>query len=80
MKAPRELITDLIVQIAKVDPAQVRPDARFIDFGLDSVKALDLVVELEEAYELEIPDRDLVEVRTLGELATYVENRLERGA
>lgn len=59
---------------------RVVPTSRFIDFGLDSVKALDLVVELEEAYGIEIPDGDLADLHTLADLAEYVRARLKRDA
>ncbi len=64
----------------RVPRERVTPESRFIDFGLDSVKALDLVVELEEAYGIEIPDGDLADLHTLGDLAAYVRARTTRGA
>jgi acyl carrier protein len=72
---PLEYLLDLVAQITWTDRSKVRPEARFIDFGLDSVKAMDLVVQLEETYELEIPDRDLADLNTLADVARYVDER-----
>ncbi len=70
------VVADLVARKARVDRARVLPSARLIDFGLDSVKALELVVDLEQALGLEIPDQDLAHVRTIGDIARYLERRL----
>ncbi len=71
-KAPLEFIIDQVARLTWTDREKVRPEARFIDFGLDSVKAMDLIVELEEAYGISIADKDLADLRTLQDVAAYV--------
>ena len=44
-----------------------------IDCGIDSVKAMDIVVEMETAYEIEISDAALADLNTLQEVADYVQ-------
>ncbi len=74
---PIDLLIDRIARKTMIERERIRPEGRFIDFGLDSVKALDLVVELEEAYGIEIPDRDLADLATLQDVADYVRARLQ---
>ena len=78
-RPPLELIVEQIARLTKTDREDIRPEARFIDFGLDSVKATELVVELEQSYGIEIPDRDLADLHTLQDVASYVERRREDG-
>lgn len=78
MDAQRVLTTlaELVAKKARVDRARVTPGARLIDFGLDSVRALELVVDLEQTFGLEIPDQDLAGAQTVGDIARYLERRL----
>jgi acyl carrier protein len=77
-KEPLEFLLDLVAQITWTDRDKIRPEARFIDFGLDSVKAMDLVVQLEEVYDLEIPDRDLANLSSLADVARYVDEKRKK--
>lgn len=70
------VLVDLITRKTRVDAARVQPASRLIDFGLDSVKTMELVVELEQAFDLSIPDEDLLDMETIGAIADYVERRL----
>lgn len=58
----------------ELDPAQMRPEARFKeDLGLDSLDAVDMVIALEQAFSVKIgKDPKLTEIRTLGELHAYL--------
>jgi acyl carrier protein len=46
------------------------------DLGLDSLAMLEMVFEVEEAFNLEIPDDDLSRITTVGDVVAYVEARL----
>ena len=50
------------------------------DLGLDSLAMLEMVFEVEEAFNLEIPDDDLSTITTVGDVVTYVDARLAGGA
>jgi acyl carrier protein len=70
------VLVDLITRKTRVDASRIQPASRLIDFGLDSVKTMELVVELEQAFDLSIPDEDLLDMETIGAIADYVERRL----
>jgi acyl carrier protein len=73
-----EVLIDLVARKARVDRARIRPEARLMDFGLNSVTSLELVVDLEQALGIEIPDQHLVELDTIGEMARYLDRRLAK--
>jgi acyl carrier protein len=55
---------------------QVTPDAKFIeDLGADSLDIVELVMALEEEYEVEVPDEDAEKLRTVGDVIGYIESQ-----
>jgi acyl carrier protein len=46
------------------------------DLGLDSMAVIELLYRIEEAFELQIPDEDLVTLTNVGQVVRYVEKRL----
>lgn len=46
------------------------------DLGLDSMAVIELLYRIEEAFDLQIPDQDLVGLTTVGHVVGYVETRL----
>ena len=52
-------VKDIIVEQLGVDPEKVKPEASFIDdLGADSLDIVELVMAMEEEFDLEIPDED----------------------
>lgn len=43
------------------------------DLGADSVEVIDLLMSLEDEFDVEIPDEAIDEIRTIGDLAAYIE-------
>lgn len=57
--------------------ATLSPDDDFFEaLGIDSLQALDLLTELEEAFDVEVPDYELQGVSTFGALADVLRSRL----
>ena len=50
------------------------------DLGLDSMAVIELLYRIEEAFDLQIPDQDLVGLTTVGHVVNYVEKRLGKAA
>jgi acyl carrier protein len=84
MPVESEIATQIRTALAKRlkrDVSKVRlEDNLRDDLGLDSLSMLEMVFEVEEAFNLEIPDDDLSKVTTVGDVVTYVESRLAGGA
>lgn len=57
--------------------ASLPADADFVEaLGIDSLQALDLLTELEEAFDVEVPDYELQGVTTFADLAGVLRSRL----
>ena len=65
----------------KRDPAAILISQHLRDdLGLDSMAVIELLYRIEEAFDLQIPDQDLVGLTTVGHVVTYVEKRLGKSA
>lgn len=63
----------IIVEQLGVEEVDVKPEASFIeDLGADSLDIVELVMALEEAFELVIPDEEAEKIRTVGEAVDYI--------
>jgi len=57
-----------------VDTDEVTPEASFIeDLGADSLDIVELVMALEEEFNIEISDEDAEKIRTVKDVVTYIE-------
>lgn len=71
----RERVIDIIVEQLGVDRGQVTDDAKFVeDLGADSLDTVELVMQLEEEFGVEIPDEEAEKLTTVGEAIKYIEN------
>ncbi|HVB71205.1 MAG TPA: acyl carrier protein [Acidimicrobiales bacterium] len=60
--------TDNAVEVLAVDPAQVTLGASFADdLGADSLDLVELVMALEETFDIEVAEDELKDIRTVGE-------------
>ncbi|MCK4904795.1 acyl carrier protein [bacterium] len=68
-------VKDIIVEQLGVKKEQVTENASFIDdLGADSLDTVELVMALEESFNIEIPDEEAEKIRSVGEAITYVNN------
>jgi acyl carrier protein len=67
-------VKQIIVEQLGVDEAQVDPTASFVDdLGADSLDIVELVMALEEEFNIEISDEDAEKIRTVKDVVTYIE-------
>ena len=60
------------------DPAALHPeDSLRDDLGLDSLQTIELVYQVETAFDLQIPDEDFGRLQTIGDVVTYIGERTE---
>ncbi len=74
-------VSDKIIQAladyVKRDAASIQSsDHLRDDLGLDSMAVIEMLYRIEEVFNLQIPDQDLVGLTTVGQVITYVEGRL----
>jgi acyl carrier protein len=73
-----ERVKQIIVEQLGVDEEQVTLDASFVDnLGADSLDIVELVMTLEEEFDLEIPDEDAENITTVGSAVEYLKERVE---
>jgi acyl carrier protein len=66
-------VKDIIIEQLGVDEAEVTRTARFVDdLGADSLDLVELMMAFEGAFEIEIPDKDCVRIRTVGDAIDYM--------
>jgi acyl carrier protein len=73
-----EQLKALVADHMEIDPEELVPTASFIgDLGADSLDVLEMVMALEETFEIEISDADVETMRTLVDAEAYVRQRLD---
>lgn len=70
-----ERVKKIIVDQLGADAAQVKPEASFIeDLGADSLDTVELVMALEEEFDIEIPDEEAEKINTVGDAVNFINN------
>ena len=73
-KEATDKVKQIISEQLGVDESEVTPSASFVDdLGADSLDQVELVMALEEAFDLEIPDEDAEKIRTVQDAIDYIE-------
>ncbi len=73
-----ERIKKIIADQLGVNPDQVIAEASFIDdLGADSLDIVELVMGLEEEFDIEIPDEDAEKITTVGQVVEYIEELIQ---
>ncbi len=73
-----EKIKKLVAENLGIEEETITENASFKeDLGVDSLDLFELVMALEEEYDLEIPTEDLEKLTTVGEVAAYIQEHKE---
>lgn len=71
-------IKDIIVEQLEVEEDAVTMEASITDdLGADSLDVVDLVMSIEESFDVEIPDEEVENIKTVGDIVKYIENKVE---
>jgi acyl carrier protein len=66
-------VKEIIVEQLGVEASQVTTGAKFVDdLGADSLDTIELVMALEEEFEIEIPDEDAEKIVSVGDAVNYI--------
>ncbi len=70
-------IQEYLADQLDVDPAKITAESDIVnDFGADSLDVLDMITTLSDEFGIDIPDEDVETFHTVGDVVTYVEDRL----
>lgn len=69
-------VREIVCQQLDVDADQVKLETSFVDdLGADSLAVVELVLALEEAFEIDIPDEDTEKLRTFKDAVDYIASK-----
>ena len=72
-----EKVRDILVDQLDVEEEKVTMDASITDdLGADSLDVVDLVMSLEEEFDVEIPDNQVEKLKTVGDIVRYIEDNV----
>lgn len=71
-----EKIKEIISRQLDIDPATVSMDSRLIDdLKADSLDIVELIMDLEQEFDVEIPDEELPKIQTISDIVGYLEKK-----
>jgi acyl carrier protein len=77
-KSIEEKIKDIILKYSKVKREELTLDADFTrDLGVDSLETIEMVMDSEEEFGIEIPDEDAEKLNTVGKAIEYIKRKLK---
>ena len=69
-----EQIKSILVKHLKVDPNTITENTNLLeDLGADSLDLVEIIMEFETKFGLEIPDEDILKFKTIGDAIEYIE-------
>jgi len=68
-------VKGIIAERLSVDESKIAEGSSFIeDLGADSLDTVELIMQLEEAFNIQIPDEDAEKISTVGDAVKYIES------
>ncbi len=72
-----EKVIDIIAEELSVDPSEITEDSNLVeDLDADSLAVVDLVMSIEDAFNVEIPDTEVENLKTVGEIVQFIEENI----
>lgn len=73
-----EEMKEIICQYVEVEPEKITEDARFMeDLGFNSFDFMSLVGEIEDRYEIEVVEQEVVQIKTVKDAMDYIKSLME---
>ena len=71
-----EKVRSIVAEQLSVESGEIKPESNFQnDLGADSLDTVELVMALEEAFDIEIPDESAEGIATVGDAVNYIEDK-----
>ena len=79
MASVEERVIEIVCENLAVSKDQVKRETSFIeDIGADSLDIVELIMELEEEFEITIPDDQAEKIKTVGEAIDYIQKEVDK--
>ena len=73
-----EQVQKNLAEILSRDPESIEMDTNLVDdLGVDSIDSVELVMAVEEIYEISIPEEAAMEMKTVADVVEYIEDHIE---
>lgn len=77
MEEVQSKLKEIVMDRLNAEEDQIKPEASFVeDLGADSLDIVELIMGIEEEFDIEIPDEDAEKLTTVGEAMEYVKGKL----
>ena len=77
MEEVQAKLKEIVIDRLNAEEDQIKPEASFVeDLGADSLDIDELIMGIEEEFDIEIPDEDAEKLTTVGEAMAYVKTKL----
>ncbi|CAM2868301.1 acyl carrier protein [Hathewaya histolytica] len=71
-----EKVKNVIINQLGVEEEEIKLESKLIeDLGVDSLEIFEIVMSLEEEFDVEIPNEDIEGIKTVGEVVSYIEKK-----
>ena len=71
-----ETVKNIVIKIVRKPDIEFTPTTTFKDLNADSLDIVQMLVALEDTYDIEIQDEDLQKVGNMGEFVAYIERKV----
>ena len=73
-------IVPIIAEQLKIKPEEIKPDSKFIDdLGADSLDAVEIVMGIEERFNVEISDEEIDKIKIVKDIVDYLARKIVDG-
>ena len=73
-----EKLKSIIASVLNLDPNEITPDTTFIeDLGADSLDVFQIIMDLEDAFDIKIPQEEAEKITTVGQAAELIKAATE---
>jgi acyl carrier protein len=79
-KTVAERVVKIFAEFKKVDPGEIKMETTFEELGFDSLDGLNLIFELEEEFDIVVPDDKAQSMRSVAEVVEGIESLVEQKA
>ena len=79
MQDIQQKITGILIEKLGITGSEITPDANFVkDLGIDSLDYAELVMDIEQTFDIKIPDDDAEKMQTIGQAVKYIESKIKK--
>ena len=73
-----EKVQKILSEQLELDADEITLDSSLVeDLGIDSLDFVDIVMSLEDEFDTEFPEEDMTDIKTVGDIVKYIEDKLQ---